>query len=185
MLNENGVIIQKLESSRQNYRGVDGDNWYLNDVKLLNDYVEKSIRLSWCNLGFVECATDEAFVMSYIKESKARGIKYRILICETCYEQPKANFKQKYNSRFIGYDYAYTGGSYYSCVYNDVVLRNFREFCELKLNENNLFETLNDIEVFVKLREQLIERYDDFTFEKGDFIIYRLSELYYETDTVI
>ena len=39
----------------------------------------------------------------------------------------------------MGYDYAYQGGSYYSCVNNDIVLKRINEFKNIELNEFGLF----------------------------------------------
>lgn len=39
-----------------------------------------------------------------------------------------------------GYDYAYQGGSYYSCVNNDIVSKRINEFKNIELNEFGLFD---------------------------------------------
>ncbi len=178
MLYENGVIIQKVDNNSLYYKGVDGDNWYLNSIDSFRIYFEENIEKSWCDFEFVDCCADMGYIKQYINKSVELGIQNRILLCETKKELPKSDFKKAYNVNFIGYDYAYLGGSYYSCVYNDLVGRNIAEFSTIKLNKNGLFETFEEVEEFIKQREIVREKYDDTVFEKGEFAIFRLSELY-------
>ncbi len=42
-----------------------------------------------------------------------------MLLCETDRLKPRLT-NINWKTKFIGYDYAYLGGSYYSAVYNDI-----------------------------------------------------------------
>ena len=48
----------------------------------------------------------------------------------------------------MGYDYAYQGGSYYSCVNNDIVLKRINEFKIIELNEFGLFDNEKNSRVY-------------------------------------
>ena len=82
---------------------------------------------------------------------------------------------KKIKMKFIGYDYAYSGGSFYSAVNNDVISKRIPNFINFRLNQHGLFETYDEINHFVKLRELLKD--DIYTFEEGNFIIYKLFEV--------
>ena len=77
----------------------------------------------------------------------------------------------------LGYDVAYSGGSYYSCVLNDVVSGRIPEFQNVRLNENGLFSSYEEAEAFLKQREEQEKATTEYIFEKGDYVIYRLTEV--------
>ncbi len=101
----------------------------------------------------------------------------RLILCETLKPYPKTNFLNTYSCKFLGYDYAYTDGSYYSSVFSDIVAKLVKELNNLVLNNNQLFNTLEEIQGLINLRQDLEKQYDENVFEKGDFIIYKLSEV--------
>lgn len=105
----NGIIIQRNQIGR--YKGVEGDNWYLNDKypELFEEYFCENIEKSWYDSDYVDVCTDIHFVEKYIELSRLNHIKFRVLLCET--EKEKPNIQNVvWNTRFIGYDYAYLGG---------------------------------------------------------------------------
>lgn len=167
----NGVIFQRKHNGI--YQGIEGDNWYL-DNKLLSgyeEYFDDNIDVSCSDDDFVDVCNDEDYMKKYIEVSKKNDVEFQILLCETSLRRPAYERGRFINKEFLGFDYAYQGGSYYSAVNNDLVLRSFKEFEELSLNQNGLFETEEELNKFIKIREELAHRNE---FEKGDFIKYKL-----------
>lgn len=172
----NGIIFQKVDNRK--YKGVDGYNWYLNDIyqDILGKYFDENIDKSWYSPDYVDVCSEEAFINNYIELSKRENINFRMILCETEKKYPKLEARIC-NAKFIGYDYAYSGGSYYSAVLNDICLRKIGEFAKIKLNVFGLFDDLKNTNEFIKVRNQLITERKDYLFEKGDFIIYKLYEI--------
>lgn len=53
----------------------------------------------------------------------------------------------------------------------------FEEFRQLTLNENGLFATYEEAEAFLKQREELEKATTEYIYEKGDYVIYKLTEV--------
>lgn len=79
-----------------------------------------------------------------------------------------------FKTSFLGYDYAYASGDYYSAVYNEVPFI----FPQFQLNDNGLFQTEQEIRHYIKARETYTQSHEPYSLETGEFIIYKL----YETD---
>lgn len=174
----NGVVIQK--SSNERYKGIEGDNWYLNDLlepenELVKNY-NKYVEISEGSDEILDVCINNEYIKKYILLSKKMGIDARILLCETtcCLPQYNAdNFKFK----FLGYDYAYTGGNYYSVILNDVVSERIEAFRDIKLNDNGLFNLEEELDLFIKKREELAKLDGNMLFESGGFEKYKLYEI--------
>jgi len=172
----NGVIFQEMTDN--GYKGIEGNNWYLNEIypSTIGRYFEENIEMAaLCTPNWVDVCTDESFIMEYIRLSQANGIDFRILLVETNQNNPQMNLTFGYTT-FLGYDYAYPGGDYYSSVYEDIYLRRLKYFSNIKLNEYGLFEKKADVEDFVVKRNQLEHTVDN-DLEKGNFIVYKLSQI--------
>ncbi len=169
----NGIIVQRKSCSK--YQGIEGDNWYLYSDKDFETYLDENIRLSWYRDDFVDVCNDLEFVNKYIKKSKELGIEYRVLLCSTEKSEPQFNIDLFKNKEFLGYDYAYLGGSYYSAVNSDV--GRIAEFEECELNKFGLFDTLDEVLEFVDKREKLKYNYPVNHFEGGEFAVYKLHIL--------
>lgn len=172
----NGIIFQRDED--RNYKGVEGDNWYLNDIfpESFEDFYCKNIEKSWHDSDCLDVCNDRGFIEKYMEVSRKENIKFRMLLCET--DMPKPELAAiTWNYKFIGYDYAYPGGSYYSAVFNDVCSQRIEQFKGFKLNHCGLFEDIDGIGEFIALRKRLACQDKDLTFEKGDFVIYKLYEI--------
>lgn len=178
-LTVNGYIIQKENQS--NYRGIDGDNWFLNycsDNTYFAKFHEDTIDNGIENPERVECCTDTDYIKKCIEEAKKLGIPFRVLLCATNRQQPVLDTEGScFASKELGYDVAYSGGSFYSCVLNDVVSERIPEFQGIRLNENGLFSSYEDAGVFLKQREELEKATAEYMFEKGDYVIYKLTEV--------
>ncbi len=88
----NGIIFQKTENRK--YRGVDGCNWYLNDMyqDTLGKYFDHNIDMSWENENYVDVCSDREFIYDYIRLSQREGIDFRMMLCETEKPYPKIEF---------------------------------------------------------------------------------------------
>lgn len=175
----NGYIIQKVNNSY--YCGIDGDNWYLNycsNNSYFEEFYDKNIDNGLADSEVVACCTDVEYMRRCVEESKKQGISFRIFLCSTNKPEPvlrEARLGQA--GSVLGYDVAYSGGSYYSCVLNDVVSGRIPEFQSLRLNDNGLFSSYEEAEAFLKQREELEKATTEYIFEKGDYVIYKLSEV--------
>ena len=174
----NGVIFQ--ENSNTYYKGVEGNNWYLNDSyqDTLKSYFREKIDISWINEDCVDVCNDIDYINLYRDLSEKNKIDFNILLCETDRSYPVFD-KECASKEFLGFDYAYSGGSYYSAVLNDIVSNRIEEFRTLKLNKYGLFGNIDSLKEFIKQREAFIKK-SDTRFELGDFIIYKLYRVRFE-----
>ncbi len=170
----NGIIFQ--ERGNLKYQGVEGNNWYLNDIypEQIGAFFAEHIEKSWYDEEYVDVASDLSFINLYINLSKRSGIEFRMLLCETERTLPQLGQK-KWEQKFIGYDYAYSGGSYYSAVLNDICSQRINEMNSIKLNKYGLFENIEELKHFIAKRKELYE--SNLDIEEGDFIIYKLYEI--------
>lgn len=178
MLYKNGIIIQSLINEGL-YNGIEGNNWDFTDLpnRKYEEYFDNNIQKAWSNTEYVDCCTDMAFIKEYVSVLRSKGIRFRILFCETEKKYPIMKSVQQMEYKFIGYDYAYSGGSYYSCINNDLISGRINQFVSYKLNEYGLLSSMEDIVRFVHQRNMLQKENSDIVFEKGDFVIYRISEV--------
>jgi len=177
MLVKNGIIVQLKHAGI--YQGIEGENWYFSFPQEDGDlkrYYDNNIDISWQNEDYVDCCSDMQYIKKYIEALQKNKLNYRILLCET--NQMKPVFQDyQFKTEFLGFDYAYAGGSFYSCVNNDIVSKRISEMIEIRLNNNGLFEKEEELFDFIQMREKLIVQYSESVFEKGDFIRYKLSEI--------
>ena len=75
---------------------------------------------------------------------------------------------------FLGYDYAYESGDNYSAVYNEIPYI----FPQFKLNQYGLFQTRSEIDEYIAVRERFKQSHPPLTLEEGNFVVFRLSEIY-------
>ena len=60
---------------------------------------------------------------------------------------------------------------------NDIISGRIKEFRKIDLNKNGLFNTYEEAERFSLFREKIMTSNNMYTFEQGDFIIYKLVEV--------
>ncbi len=182
----NGIVVQSFVDNV--YRGIDGSgfrensaqNWFLNDFEDVSDYFEsyydEEIGRTYWNLGdhsWIAACNDMDYIYKYIKEAEKRNMKYRLLLCET--EVPAPKFEcPDFEKIFLGYDYAYGRGDNYSAVYNEIPF----VFPQFQLNQYGLFQTRKEIEKYIAAREQFKLTHPPLALEVGDFVIFRLHEIY-------
>ncbi len=174
----NGLVIQKRTEGL--YQGIEGDNWYLNytSFKELDIFFEENIEKAWEDDDYVDVCTDMEYIQKYINISLQENINYRVLMCVTEKEFPHMMLDTEKDIMFLGYDYAYSGGSYYSAILNDIISKRIPQFSDIKLNSYGLFELYEDVVNFVRFRETMKcnECSQTEYLEEGDFTIYKLYE---------
>ena len=144
--------------------------------KQFEPYYDEYIGKTYWNLEphtWICACTDLNYVYNYIKVSKENGIKYRVLLVKTDISSPLFNEEIDFDTKFLGYDYAYENGDNYSAVYNEVPL----VFPQFKLNENGLFQTREEIQEYIIQRENFKKNNNPFTLEEGDFTVFEIYEV--------
>lgn len=150
---------------------------YCSDNNFFEDYYSKEIDNAWENIDYIDCCTNMEYIHRYIEESKKMCIPIRLLLCYTSKKFPVLNDKCiKGKKIFLGYDYADSGGSYYSSVLNDVISKRIPEFKNISLNKNGLFDSYDEIMEYLKARRMLADK-KNYDFDAGDFIVYRVEEI--------
>ena len=179
----NGLIVQRLADKPSHYKGIDGsgfsaevgENWFLSKEGRFEEYCDEEIERTFYNYGcgeWVSACTDRAHIREYIGEAEKRGIPFRLILCESYVPQPiMEDVPQK--KTFLGYDYAYAGGDYYSAVYNEIPL----VFDSFRLNENGLFDSEEELREYLAVRKGFERTHPPYTLEVGDFVIYKLWEV--------
>lgn len=183
----NGIIVQGYTDNL--YKGVDGSgfsegsarNWFLNDEDDLADsfeaYYKEHIDIGWTydipDHYWVGACNDMDHIYKYVKEAEKRNIRYRLLLAET--DIPRPQFEcPDLKKVFLGYDYAYSSGDNYSAVYNEIPF----VFPQFKLNQYGLFQTREEIEEYIAERERFEKTHPPLSLEMGDFVIFRLHEIF-------
>lgn len=181
----NGIVVQKKNDEK--YKGIDGwtgDAWYLNsmyekDNELVRDY-DKYVEISEGNWEIMDACIDNQYIRKYVLFSRKIGVDIRLILCETTCDFPLYN-ACNLELEFLGYDYAYPGGDCYSAIYYDICVDRIKEFHNIKLNKNELFDTEEEVDAFIQKREELKSVYDENTFEGGVFVKYKLYEINIES----
>ena len=177
MLIKNGIIVQVRHDGA--YQGIEGENWSFDFSQAdgnLEEYYDNNIDVSWQKENHVDCCNDIEYIRKYVAELKKNQMKYRILLCETNMAKPM--FQECLTAtEFLGFDYAYAGGSFYSCINSDIISKRIPELINIQLNKSGLFENERELFDFIQRREELSVQYPERIFEKGDFIVYKLSEV--------
>lgn len=125
--------------------------------------------------------------VKYYAHCCSKGIPARLLYCEsttegTFYEiTPCTTGLEK--ALFLGYDYAYPNGDYYSAVLNDIIYRNldFSNKWRPHLNKYGLFPSFETVCSFSEDRECtsiLANRVSSYpVYELGSFSIFRIFQI--------
>lgn len=180
--NSSGFLVKAVDrNAYKTYCGVEGNTWCMRlkteigNFSELNSYYYNKIERNWRNIDFVDLCTNIGYIKRYIMACKEANFDTQLLYCMTTKRYPENNIQPitNYNSLFLGYDYAYAGGTFYSCVFSDVYMNRIEEFSNIQLNDNGLISSEKDMLRFIKVREGLQEN-KDLRIERGDFTIYKL-----------
>lgn len=179
----NGFLVKRTDSEDAEkyglYKGVEGDCWPVIEIsteegKYLSNFLEHNIFLNDSDNSYVDVCPNIFFLKRYIKACENAGYKTQVIYCKTQKRVPECDVNTNSNYKFIGYDYAYAGGDYYSCVFNEV--RRIPEMARFHLNQYGLFNSESEVLEFIKVRNELEKSKPHLTFELGEFIIYQLWE---------
>jgi hypothetical protein len=161
--------------------------------KWFNNYSPNSLHFN------LKVIPDRSFLIEYLRHCQEKDIDTRSLFCKTNKETPLWNVPIP-ELKFLGYDYA-TSEDLRSSIPEDLLdpvttflhLNFYKSFVDLKqlLNENKLFSSLDDIYIYIKERNKLMNSDIQWTEVKyeggigkahlienlGDFTIFHLSEV--------
>jgi len=175
----NGIVITTNKDG--GYRGVDSACWDLcyhpkyeaEFEEFYDEYIEKT----YWNMpphSWISACTDLDFIKRYIDVSKELQIPFRILLIKSEIPAPVMQLQKEPRMKFLGYDYAYVGGDFYSAVYNELP---GTLFPEIKVNENGLIQTREEMEKYLAQREEFEKNHPPYTLEVGDFAVMELYEI--------
>lgn len=179
---QNGFIVQRAKQWPHNYLGVEGDNWFLDEYSFPQykekiKKVYKEYRKTICDNSIeghkIECCNDLNFLNDYIDLCKKIHTDINIILCESLISVPELKINKK-ACQFLGYDYAYKGGSFYSGVLNDLCFERIVEMKEIALNQFGLCASMDELNSYIQKRSELKLIMPQHTFEDGDFTVYKL-----------
>lgn len=172
----NGFIVVKKTS--EHYCGVERDVWPL---QYENDNSHELLCEDEPNVGLLDRMTDNlSFAQRYLSETLNHGIEGEILYCEFV-DNDYVMFsdkleKVKHRCTYLGWDYSWSDGDFYSCVYNDFHKELFADM-KCKLNEYGLFQISDDLDEFIYRREKLFCSCPKGIFEIGPFFKVKVFKL--------
>jgi hypothetical protein len=183
--NSSGFLVQTKSVGYKGFYGLlEDDIWPLDLTNEKNQELKKYfydfIHLAWKDDNRVDLCENHDFVKKYYKACNDEEFNTDIKFCMASKNQPNINPSQIkkiiQNAEFVGYDYAWSGGDFYSAVFSDVFTKRITGLMDLNLNQYGLFDTEESIVEFVKRRNKLIEVSSDpiAEFEGGDFCYYKI-----------
>lgn len=169
------LIVSPRTSSEINYQGVYGITWPLEDhVSEYNTNFLDELGLKMYLFG-VEVATIWETTKLYLELCLENGIEAYLLLLETKIPHPFIAVENPKDWKFIGFDYAYIGGDFYSAIQQELIMPKQPPDCishwKNSLNNFGLFTTHNEVEAFRRERSLCKE---DIEFS-GDFYIIKVS----------
>ena len=163
------------------YHGVDTQAWPIGFC-FANDLVENLYEESFADLSF-PFLVDYDSALAYAEKCRANGIMTRLLYCEVlsqCGSKKQPNWGNSAAASFLGYDYAYPSGDYFSVILNELLYpeTNYAFHWKAQLNQYGLVPSLEVMHSLVKERTSLMNQSDgSLLHEKGNFVLYRIFAL--------
>ena len=170
MKRANGLIV--VENAKDWYNGVDRNPWLLSRCDTI---LHKSLK-----------AVDQSFEYYDVTQSFDLAIHYwelankvtggaEVLYCEFIGARlpmysVDLHGKISEKCEFLGWDYSWINGDFYSCIYNDLSLKKelFTSYLHI-LNKYGLFQTENEVDDFIRRRKKLKRLHPKEMFEVGRF----------------
>lgn len=173
----------KLPQAKFNYCGIEGDNWPIDkysigigkdELSFIEDYLYEIVDNPDKYNEIVAVCNDMDFLNYYVECCNKANFQIDILYIETELEYPNCLINPLNNDQFefLGYDYAYPGDDYYSSIYQEYKIIN--QYGSFNLNKNGLFNTEEEINEYITVRENLKKTSSYSHIEKGKFIIYKV-----------
>lgn len=189
------VTGMPITISDTHYHGVDTDAWPIGS-SVLEEWYPQIFSKALVDLTF-PLLLDIRGALRYCAMCEDAKKAVRLLYCEVLTEHSKTTTVEQHQlltSTFLGYDYAYPSGDYYSTVLNDIIdhkgylSAHWKKF----LNSYGLFTEITQILDFADSRKELINSstYNN-EIELGEFTVFRLFKVEfpkpiteeYDTDT--
>lgn len=155
------VVSSPIDVNGIFYHGVNTNAWPLGE-QFEMELAQSLCELSYCDLSF-PLLVDFESALRYSRMCEKATLIPRMLYCEvltncTTYNLP--HFEKPQNSIFLGYDYAYPSGDYYSAIVNDIIAqgRPLAKQWKKHLNEFGLLPTKDELIEFIRAREALVEQ---------------------------
>lgn len=162
------------------YSGVETNAWPLGECAAFS---QKTKEFQNCGVTDQPCLTSSQEAMEYYSECIARQIPCRILYCQVDTGNFQATPFQypigENNLRFLGMDYAYPSGSYFSVFANEVKMArtDFHKKWKERLNPFGLLPSQQLLTQFIRERDQEEIAGDSLFFEKGCFVTFGVYEV--------
>lgn len=163
------------------YSGVNTNAWPIG-TDFDSETAMNICKHSYLSLDF-PLLIDFESVLHYRQRCVCAGIKVRMLYCEVLVDHPDCNlpqFDKPQESIYLGFDYAYPSGDYYSAVANDIIglHRDFPTYWKNNLNEYGLLPSANHLFRFIQERNIAVKEKErhgqNLFFEKGSFVGFRI-----------
>lgn len=181
----NGYLVTEGPTtiSGINYCGVDSNAWPIG-LTPLEKWVPIICEEALNDLSF-PLLLDLGDALRYYAICKNVGKTPHLLYCEVLGDYSEGTIGENRNSPpyvFLGFDYAYPSGDYYSAVANDIIYHKgyFMTKWRHKLNQYGLFSRADQIQAFVKDRKNWLNRsVHNHVVELGNFVVFRIFEVDY------
>lgn len=178
----NGFLVASSPEMINNivYYGVDTEPWPLGtSLQLSPEWFQlKEVCFHDLSSVFLLCFED---AVNYYKACLKQIDGVRLLYCEASAQNVQycSALHQQYGkpSSFLGYDYAYPSGSYYSAIVNDIIYRAtpLSKNWKAQLNQYGLFSTQEALCGFIHDRSFLVSNDTiPYSYERGNFIVFRI-----------
>ncbi len=184
----NGFLVTEdfLSANNSNYCGVDKNAWPVGIESDVLPTAQDRVEASYMDLS-TPFLIDQRDLLTYVQACKQSNIAYRILYCEA-YTRDFLLDKQLHNTYgkseyFIGCDYAYPSGDYFSAIWNDVICCRscFADSWKRELNQFELLPNLHTALLFAQDRKRALNDFLRFgcaePMEQGFFQIFSLFEI--------
>lgn len=171
LVTEGPTIINNID-----YHGVDTNPWPIG-IDLLEEWVPAICNKALRDLSF-PLLLDFHTALRYHTMCSKQGILPRLLYCVVIPDRCEPEDMEQISSlpcTFLGFDYAYPSGDYYSAVANDIIYEkgHLRSQWKKHLNGYGLFSEIEQIRAFAKTRNALLrDRAYTNIIESGSFAIY-------------
>ncbi len=158
------------------YHGVDTEAWPIGPL-----FQSQNAKMIYEESFFgLPLLIDLDSAMQYCRDCVKEGKNFRLLYCEVLtdgMDTPDSERCCPADKVFLGYDYSYSSGDYYSALLNDVI---WGETClsvkwKKHLNGYGLFSSEEMLQGFIEDRQALLkDGQSEMAFELGDFAAFRL-----------
>lgn len=160
------------------YCGVDTNAWPIG-LEFSSKLAAEIKEHAYGDLSF-PLLIDSLSATQYHSACKIHKMKSRMLYCEVLHGDANNEITDCNNFErctFLGYDYAYPSGDYYSAIANDIIYRrgSLSERWRTHLNQYGLIPSAKEIHLFAQDRFELLQKAEcTESLEKGNFIIFRV-----------